>query len=61
MVSLDVWFDKLPEDKAKYYNKSRMSIELFSLKLGLAYQIVLDDFRRNGYRYNSMRHLIQRV
>ena len=38
MVSPDVWFDKLPEDKVKYYNKTRMSMELFSFKLGLTEQ-----------------------
>lgn len=61
MVSLDVWLDKLPEDKAAYYNKSRMSLELFSFRLGLAYQIVLNDFKRNGYYYDPDCHLLERI
>ncbi len=53
MVSVDVWLDKLPEDKAKYYNKTRMSLELFSQKLNLPYISVLNDFRKHGYYYNA--------
>ena len=53
MVKLDVWLDKLPEDKAKYYNKTRMSVDLFSQKLGISPQMLLDDFRRNGYVYDE--------
>ena len=53
MVSVDVWLDKLPEDKAKYYNKTRMSLELFARKLNLPYISVLNDFKSHGYYYNS--------
>lgn len=53
MVSVDVWLDKLPEDKAEYYNKTRMSLELFARKLNLPYISVLNDFKRHGYYYDS--------
>ncbi len=52
MVSVDVWLDKLPEDKAKYYNKTRMSLELFARKLNLPYISVLNDFKSHGYHYD---------
>jgi len=32
MITKEVWEDKLPIDKVKYYNRTRMSIELFSVK-----------------------------
>ncbi len=53
MVKLDVWLDKLPEDKAKYYNKTRMSMEFFAQKIGLAPNEILADFKNNGYIYNQ--------
>lgn len=59
MVSPEVWFDKLPEDKVKYYNKTRMSIDLFSYKLHLASQIIIEDLRRNGYSYNATKRLFE--
>lgn len=31
MVSPNVWLNKLPEDKVKYFNRTKMSIDLFSL------------------------------
>ena len=61
MVSPDVWFDKLPEDKVKYYNKTRMSMELFSFKLHIASQVIIDDLRRNGYSYNSAKRLFEPI
>ena len=36
-----------------------MSIELFSLKLGLASQVILEDFKRNGYVYDAQRHMVE--
>ena len=53
MVKLDIWMDKLPEDKAKYYNRTRMSMELFAQKLGISPQKILEDFWRNGYLYDK--------
>lgn len=58
MVSVDVWLDKFPEDKAEYYNKTRMSLELFTRKLNLSYMSVINDFRKHGYYYDSDRRLI---
>jgi len=49
MIKQDVWLDKLPEDKAKYYNRTRMSMDFFAQKLGIAPQLILEDFNRNGY------------
>ena len=51
MTKLEIWLDKLPEDKAKYYNRTRMSIELFAQKIGYNAQGILEDFRHNGYIY----------
>lgn len=53
MTQLEIWLDKLPEDKANYYNRSRMSMELFAKKIGYNAQSILEDFRRNGYVYNE--------
>ena len=53
MTKLEIWLDKLPEDKAKHYNRTRMSMELFSKKIGYNAQSILEDFRRNGYVYNE--------
>lgn len=61
MVSLDIWFDKLPEDKVKYYNKTRMSIEMFACKLHLASQVIIADLRRSGYIYNAERRLFEPI
>ncbi|MCL2080852.1 MAG: hypothetical protein FWH16_01990 [Oscillospiraceae bacterium] len=60
MVKLDVWRDKLPEDKAKYYNKTRMSIEFFAKKLGMNHQDIITDFRRNGFFYNKTERTVRR-
>ena len=58
MIKLDVWLDKLPEDKAKYYNRTRMSMEFFAQKLGTSRQDIIEDFRRNGYVYNESERVI---
>ncbi len=59
MVSLNVWLDKLPEDKVKYFNRTRMSIDLFSYKLHYASQLIIEDLRRHGYTYNAQRRLFE--
>ena len=61
MVSINVWLYKLPEDKVKYYNKTRMSIEMFSDKLHLASQVIIEDLRRSGYIYNAERRLFEPI
>ena len=61
MVPINVWLDKLPEDKVKYYNKTRMSIEMFSYKLLLASQVIIEDLRRSGYIYNAERRLFEPI
>ena len=53
MTKLEIWLDKLPEDKAKYYNRTRMSMELFAQKIGYNPQSILEDFKRNGYIYDE--------
>lgn len=61
MVSPMVWFDKLPEDKVKYYNRTRMSIELFSYKLRIASQVIIEDLRQSGYHYNAAKRLFEPI
>lgn len=56
MVSTYQWYDKLPEDKVAYYNRTRMSIEFFSRKLGIAPQLIIADLKKHGYRYNASKH-----
>ena len=53
MIKQDVWQDKLPEDKAKYYNRTRMSMTFFAQKLSLSPEYIIEDFRRNGYKFNE--------
>ena len=53
-----IWNDKLPEDKAKYYNRTRMSMEMFSMHIGLAPQVILKDFAQHGYRYFPNAHKV---
>jgi hypothetical protein len=57
MVSQEVWRDKLPEDKVLYFNKTRMSIDLFSKKLGIAPQVIERDLAEYGYVYFRSRHM----
>lgn len=61
VVSYTVWFDKLPEDKAKYYNRTRMNIELFAYKMHIASQVIIEDLRRCGYRYNAAKRLFEPI
>ena len=61
MIKMDVWRDKLPEDKAKYYNRTRMSIEFFAQKLGVSSLVLLDDFLRDGYVYDKDERIIRPV
>ena len=51
MITREVWEDKLSEDKVIYYNKTRMSLELFSKKVGVSPQLLKKDLERSGYRY----------
>jgi hypothetical protein len=53
MTKLEIWLDKLPEDKAKHYNRTRMSMELFARKIGYNQQSIIDDFKHNGYIYDE--------
>ena len=53
MTTLEIWFDKLPEDKAKFYNRTRMSMELFAKKIGYHPQGIIEDFKRHGYVYDE--------
>ena len=53
MTTLEIWLDKLPEDKAKHYNRTRMSMELFAKKIGYHPQGIIEDFRRHGYVFDE--------
>lgn len=59
-MKLDIWYDKLPEDRAKYYNRTRMSMELFAQKLGIAQQVLLKDFWNDVYCYDPKRRIIEK-
>jgi len=59
MTKLEVWLDKLPEDKAKCYNRTRMSMELFARKIGTSPQEIVQDFKRNGYIYVEEEHKVK--
>jgi len=53
MIDREVFFDKFIEDRAKYYNRTRMSLPLFCKKMKLNEQMFLDDMRRSGFRYDE--------
>lgn len=53
MISRTVFEDKLPEDKVKYYNRTRMSLDLFCKTVGLAQMVLLKELAAHGYRYNE--------
>ena len=55
VIKLDVWRDKLPEDKVKYYNRTRMSLEFFAQKLNTVPQNIIEDLKCHGYVYNEQR------
>jgi hypothetical protein len=51
MITREVWEDKFPEDKVKYYNKTRMSLDLFAKTIGIAPQVLRRNLEQHGYRY----------
>ena len=53
MITREVWEDKLPEDKAKYYNRTRMSLDLFSKKVGVSPQEIQRDLASHHYMYDE--------
>jgi len=59
MTTLEVWLDKLPEDKAKFYNRTRMSMELFARKVGYNPQSIIEDFKRHGYVYDEQERQVK--
>lgn len=60
MITPEVWWDKLPEDKVKYYNRTRMSLKLFSRKLDYtAPQVIIKDLEQHGYRYNAAKRAFE--
>jgi len=61
MIPLEVWLDKLPEDKVKYYNRTRMSMELFARKLRTSPQRVIDGLKRDGYSYSTESRLFEKI
>lgn len=58
MITRYEWHDRLPEDRVKYYNRTRMSIEMFASKIGIAPQVILREMEDFGYRYDPARHLL---
>ncbi|MDL2253006.1 hypothetical protein LJC49_02920 [Ruminococcaceae bacterium OttesenSCG-928-I18] len=53
MISRDVWEDKLIEDKVKYYNRTRMSIEMFCRKIPIGEMQFRDEMRDNDYFFDE--------
>ena len=60
MISRDIWKDKLPEDKAKYYNRTRMSLTMFCRKMYVGEMQLLDEMRRGGYWYNKPKRMFEK-
>jgi hypothetical protein len=60
VTQLEIWTDKLPEDKAKHYNRSRMSLELFARKIGTTPASILEDLQGNGFIYNPNERIFRR-
>lgn len=60
LMDSDVWYDKLPEDRATYYNETGMSMELFARKLGIEQEELLQDFWDDGYRYDHERRILRK-
>ena len=52
MISKEVWEDKLLEDKVKYYNRTRMSVELFCKRMNISELHFIKDFKNGGYKYS---------
>ncbi len=59
MVDLNIWRDKLPEDKAKYFNRTRMSLELFCRKMYISELEIINDMRSAGFRYNKAKRMFE--
>ncbi len=51
MVTREVWLDKLPEEKASYFNKLKMSIDLFAKHIELSAYNVEMLMHEEGYTY----------
>ena len=62
MISREIWLDKLPEDKASYFNKSKMSIDLFAKHMELSAYNIEMLMHENGYVYmeNERKFIAQR-
>ena len=60
MISHEHWYDKLPEDRAAYYNRTRMSLEFFCQKFRIAPQVLLKEFDDLGYYYNAQERMFLR-
>lgn len=59
MITRAVWEDKLPDDKVKYYNKTRMSLELFCRTVGVAQIVMEKELAQNGYYYNAAERIFE--
>jgi len=59
MTLRQIWEDKLPEDKVKYYNRTRMSLDLFCRKVGIAQPCMLRELEQYGYVYNERERLFE--
>ena len=53
MLDKDIFDDKFIEDKVKYYNRTRMSLDLFCRKMKINHRMFLTDMDRHGYKYNE--------
>lgn len=51
MIKREIWFDKLPEDKAKYFNRQKMSIDLFARYMEVSASHIEMIMHEAGYVY----------
>ena len=58
MVSHYEWRDMLIADRVNYYNRTRLSLEMFAKKIGIPPQVLLREMEDFGYRYDPARHLL---
>jgi len=61
LIKRDVWFDKLSEDKAKYFNRQKMSIDLFARYMETSANNIEMTMFEAGYVYlEDTREFIKR-
>ena len=51
MISREAWLDKIPAEKANYFNRLKMSIDLFAKKMELSAYNIEMLMHEQGYTY----------